>query len=206
MLAQDHRGGVMSIVSRIVAALVLTLCVGAHAGKVDSTYTSLGGNQWSVAFTVTNTGEPAPVSEFTVYFAEGLFANLSVTGSPGTWDSIVIQPDSGLPADGFFDALVLDQADALDNGESQSGFSMTFDFLGTGAPGALLFDFLDADFQLLSTGRTTVPDDGGGGGGTVPEPSAMGLVLLGLCAATRVRRSERANVSRVLGARIGVLK
>lgn len=166
----------MSIVSRFVAALLLTLSFAAHAGKVDSTYTSLGGNQWSVAFTVTNTGEPAPVSEFTVYFAEGLFANLSVTGSPATWDSIVIQPDGGLPADGFFDALVLDQADALDNGESQSGFSMTFDFLGTGAPGALPFDFLDANFTVIASGRTTLPD--GGGGGTVPEPATWVLVIL----------------------------
>jgi hypothetical protein len=134
MLAQGHREGVMSIVSRIVAGLLLTLSLAAHAGTVLSTYTPLGGNQWSVAFSVTNTGEPAPVSEFTVYFAEGLFANLAVTGSPGTWDSIVIQPDPAIPADGFFDALALDQADALDDGESQSGFSMTFDFLGTGMP------------------------------------------------------------------------
>ena len=167
----------MSIVFRFVAALLLTMSFAAHAGKVDSTYTSLGGNQWSVDFTVTNTGEPAPVSEFTVYFAEGLFSNLAVTGSPGTWDSIVIQPDSGLPADGFFDALVLDQADALDNGESQSGFSMTFDFLGTGAPGALPFDFLDANFTVIASGRTTLP---GGGGGTVPEPATWLLVAAGV--------------------------
>ena len=173
----------MSIASKFVAALLLTLCVGAHAGKVDSTYTSLGGNQWSAAFTVTNTGEPAPVSEFTVYFAEGLFANLAVTGSPSTWDSIVIQPDSGIPADGFFDALVLDQVDALDNGESQSGFSMTFDFLGSGAPGALPFDFLDANFTVIASGRTTLP---GGGGGTVPAPATWLLVVGAIAVSLRV--------------------
>ena len=167
----------MSIASRIVAGLLLTLSLAAHAGKVDSTYTPLGGNQWSVAFSVTNTGDPAPVSEFTVFFAEGLFANLAVTGSPGTWDSIVIQPDSGIPADGFFDALVLDQVDALDNGESQSGFGMTFDFLGTGTPGALPFDFLDANFTVIASGRTTVP---GTGGGTLPEPATLLLSSLAL--------------------------
>lgn len=165
----------MWIVSRIVVALLLTLSLAAHSGTVQSSYTPLGGASWAVAFTVTNTGEPAPVSEFTVYFAEGLFANLAVTGSPGTWDSIAIQPDSGIPADGFFDALVIDQSDALDNGESQSGFSMTFDFLGTGAPGALPFDFLDANFTVIASGRTTVP---GGGGGTVPEPTTWVLVVM----------------------------
>jgi hypothetical protein len=179
----------MSIVSRLVAVVLLTLSLAAHSGVIQSTYTPLGGNQWSVAFSVTNTGDPAPVSEFTVFFAEGLFANLAVTGSPGTWDSIVIQPDSGIPADGFFDALVLDQVDALDNGESQSGFSMTFDFLGSGAPGALPFDFLDANFTVIASGRTTLP---GGGGGNVPEPatwvlSAVALVALRFGLVTRPR-------------------
>ena len=184
----------MSIASRIVAGLLLTLSLAAHAGKVDSTYTPLGGNQWSVAFSVTNTGEPAPVSEFTVYFAEGLFANLAVTGSPSTWDSIVIQPDSGLPADGFFDALVLDQADALENGESQSGFSMTFDFLGAGIPGALPFDFLDANFTVIASGRTTLPDDGGG---TIPEPETWLLVVGAIAVSLRVplRRGAHRNVA-----------
>ncbi len=179
----------MSITSKFVAALLLLMSFAAHAGKVDSTYTSLGGNQWSVAFTVTNTGEPAPVSEFTVYFAEGLFANLAVTGSPSKWDSIVIQPDSGLPADGFFDALVLDQADALDTGESQSGFSMTFDFLGTGAPGALPFDFLDANLEVVSSGITTATIEGG----TVPEPATVLLVALALSSIAATRRANKAE-------------
>lgn len=169
--------------TKLVAGSVCAFALSANAANIESTYTPLGGTHWSVAFAVTNNGDPAPINEFTVFFSEALFSNLSLAGSPSTWDSIVIQPDLGIPAAGFFDALVFDPVDALDVGGSQSGFAVDFEFLGQGAPGSLPFDILDANFQVISSGRTTVL-----GGGTVPEPATWGLAAIAIYATSFVRR------------------
>jgi len=179
----------MSKSSKIAAALLWSMSLAATAGTVTGIYTPLGGSQWSVAFTATSFGGPEPVSQFTIYFAESLFSGLAVTGSPGTWDSIVIQPDSALPADGFFDALVIDGSNALGSGDSVSGFAMTFAYLGLGTPGSLPFEFLDANFSVIASGQTTIS---GTGGGSVPEPSTWLLASVGLVAALSRRRPAAA--------------
>lgn len=169
---------------KFIAASLLAFSLGVNAAAIESTYTPLGGSHWSVAFTITNNGDPAPINEFTIFFSESLFSNLSLAGSPSTWDSLVIQPDTGIPASGYLDGLVLDPIDALDAGGSQSGFIVDFDFLGQGVPSALSFDILDSDFQVISSGRTTIS-----GGGDLPEPTSAILASLGLLALGVSRRA-----------------
>lgn len=103
-----------------------------------------------------------------------------------------IQPDLGLPAAGFLDALVLDPLNALTSGQTQSGFNVTFDYIGQSLPGALPFTINDANFNVLFSGTTTtVP--GVPTGGQIPEPGAVWLMLLaaGCLAATRVKWTTR---------------
>jgi opacity protein-like surface antigen len=177
----------MSRLSNLFAASIAALAISASAAEVVGTYSPLGGSQWSLAFTVKNTAEAVPVHQFTVYFDESLFSGLAVTGSPATWDSIVIQPDSGLPAAGFFDALVLDSSGALGISEVETGFAVTFEYLGLGAPGSLPFDFLDEAFNVIASGRTTLV-------GEVPEPATWLLMAFALVAALSCRRFRSAPI------------
>jgi len=180
--------------SLCAAVFALVSIANASAAAIQASYTSLGGNAWSAAFTVTNNGDAAPISEFTVFFSEALFSNLSLGGSPSTWDSIVIQPDTGIPAAGYLDALALDSNDALGLGASQAGFEVSFDFLGQGAPGALPFDIVDPNnnFAVLSSGRTTVVFTDVG---TVPEPGALSLALLALGLIARPSLTRRRSAA-----------
>ena len=151
-----------------------------------------GGNHYLAEFAVKNDGAPATISGFTIFFDETKYSNLSLLASPSTWDSLLIQPDLGLPAPGFLDALVLDPLNALASGQTQSGFNVTFDYIGQALPGALPFDINDSNFNVLFSGiTTTVP--GAPTGGQIPEPGAVWLALLavGCLAATRVKWTPR---------------
>ena len=182
------------------AAATLTAAVGlmasslaAHATVVNVVFTNFGGgNHYLAEFAVKNDGAPASISGFTIFFDETKYSNLSLTASPSTWDSLLIQPDLGLPAPGFLDALVLDPLNALASGQTQSGFNVTFDYIGQTLPGALPFDINDSSFNVLFSGvTTTVP--GVPTGGQIPEPGAVWLTLLavGCLAATRVKWTTR---------------
>ncbi|MEJ6000809.1 hypothetical protein [Paucibacter soli] len=164
--------------ARWLAPALLTLALGqgaAIAATINSVFTPLGGNSWTADFTVLGDGTPASLSGFTVFFAETDFSNLQVLGSPASWDSLVAQPDTGIPAAGFFDSVMLNRALGLGAGQSQGGFVVKFDYLGATAPGSLHYEITDENFQLLASGQTTL----------VPEPAGWaqlcgGLGLLGL--------------------------
>lgn len=140
-------------------------------------------------------GEPR-VEEFTIFFDSTLYQNLVVSAAPQDWDPLVIQPDSGIPSNGFFDALAL--IDGISPATSLGGFAVLFDFLGTGSPGAQRFDIVDpTTFVTLQTGFTSaasvVPPTS-----DVSEPSALALaglalaLLLGFRSRFTSNRSQRA--------------
>lgn len=164
------------------ALLSLALGQGAAAATVNSVFTPLGGNSWTVDFTVLADGTPASLSGFTVFFAETDFSNLQVLGSPVSWDSLVAQPDAGIPAAGFFDSVMLNRSLGLSAGQSQGGFAVSFDYLGASAPGSLHYEITDENFQLLASGQTAV----------VPEPATLAQMLggLGLLALLARRRAD----------------
>lgn len=161
--------------SRWLVALCLSAgCLGAAAATVTSTYTQRAGADWSVQFDIRNDSLPS-IAHFTIYFDQGSYTNLVLTGTAPDWDSLLVPPDAGVPADGFLDALALDAADALAPGAAVGGFSVQFSYLGAGAPGALAFDIVDADFNVVESGRTQPVYIN-----QVSEPGA--LALLGLAA------------------------
>jgi hypothetical protein len=164
------------------ALLALALSQGAAAVTINSIFTPLGGNGWTVDFTVLADGTPASLSGFTVFFPETDFSNLVVQGSPVSWDSLVAQPDTNIPAAGYFDSMMLNRALGLSAGQSQGGFVVSFDYLGATAPGSLHYEITDENFQLLTSGQTAV----------VPEPASWAQLFggLGLLALLARRRAD----------------
>ncbi|WDE07247.1 hypothetical protein SG34_010355 [Thalassomonas viridans] len=160
----------------LVAALLLTGSLSTHATLITSDLVQLDANTWQSTYKVTNDTLPFDIEEFSIYFDFSLFENLVATGAPPDWDPLVIQPDIGLPDDGFYDALAL--AAGVIPGGMLSGFMIEFDYLGLDLPPAMPFDILDPfTFDILDSGEVTftsitqLP---------VPAPAPLGLLALGL--------------------------
>lgn len=178
-----------------LAAAFLFISAQANAAEMTSSFASLGGKLWSVDLAVVNDGSPPAVSGFTVYFADTLYADLLLTASPASWDSLVIQPDPGLASEGFLDSFMLDRSQPLTNGQSQGGFSVQFSYAGAGSPTALRFEIVDESYNVLYAGQT-VP------AGPVPEPTPalmtmVGIGITGLWARRQRRRIANAEPMRV---------
>lgn len=179
----------MSFRSIAFAIAVWAQCTGSLATTVTSHYSPLGSNAWSVEFTVLNDGPLAEVGGFTIFFPETEFAGLSLNGSPATWDSLVIQPDLGLPAAGFLDAFAIATIDRLAIGDAIGGFRMEFSFRGQQQPAALAFDIVDSSYNAVASGQTLatyLPPP------AVPEPSSALLLLAGVALSVQASRSRLA--------------
>lgn len=166
-----------------LAALALACASSANAAPIYYEAETLGGNSWRYDYTVGN-DSLYPIYEFTIFFDLGLYSNLRMASAPDGWDPLAIQPDPNLPDDGFYDALAL--SGAITSGNLLSGFSIVFDYLGTAAPGAQRYDIVDpVTFQVVSSDLTVrLPTN------SVPEPSALALLLLGLGGLSFARRGE----------------
>jgi hypothetical protein len=182
---------IRQVLATAATALALSTPLLSQAAAIKSTYSPLGGADWSVALTVSNDGVPASIIGFTVYFPETRYTNLQLTAAPAGWDPLVTQPDLGLPAAGFLDFIGLTPADVIGAGQSLGGFVGKFTLLGGGVPAALPFTINDAAFNVLFSGSTNVA--------VVPEPATVLLALLGLAAcggggaARRTRRAASAT-------------
>ena len=136
------------------------------------------GNRYEYRYTVVNETND-PIDWFTIYFDLGLYENLSITANPDpNWDGIIGVLDPLLPDDGFADWLSFGAP--ISKGESLSGFSVGFDWLGTGTPREQRFEINDSSSSELvvvtSSGDTrplSPPSQ-------VPAPPTLVLLLLGL--------------------------
>jgi hypothetical protein len=168
----------------VVGALTLPFSA-ANAGVIDSSVTNISGNQWRYDYTINNRTPGLAFDEVTIYFAEGVYELLTGATAPAGWDALAIDPDSGIPADGFYDVLNL--GGLLNDGETVSGFAVLFNYLGAGTPGVQSFDLIfSADFTVTYSGRTTQADTPG----RIPEPATTALVLLALGALSPTRRTK----------------
>lgn len=159
--------------SQLLLALFISLALGlfqsVHATTVIYDVTNISGNRWENTYTVANDTLSIDIEEFTIFFTVGDFENLAVGSAPANWDPLVIQPDTVFPDDGFYDALALSAGIAP--GSSLGGFSVQFDYLGTGTPGSQLFEIINPDtFESLDSGFTQA----------VPLPAAVWLFISGL--------------------------
>ena len=143
-----------------------------HAALITFDATNIAGNTWLYDYTVENTGG-FDIEEFSIYFDYTLYENLVNESAPANWDPLAVQPDTGLPDDGFYDALAL--VAGIASGDTLSGFSIQFDYLGANAPGSQPYDIFDPiSFNVLASGNTQSATQ------TVPEPAIFWLLLSGL--------------------------
>lgn len=185
--------------ARAVAGLLL-LCASlfavgrASAAVITYELTPEAGSRWTYQYTVFAAASDAAIEEFTIFFDPALYANLLLMSAPPGWDALVVQPDLGLPADGFFDALAL--MDGIAPGASLGGFVASFDFLGDGRPGAQGFDIVDpVTFASISSGITRLE-----GATDLPEPATLWLVAAALLLLLRSRSRCPVNRSATLAA------
>ena len=87
------------------------------------------------------------------------------TAPNSDWNAIALQPDPLLEDDGFFDAQAL-----VASPSTAGTFSVVFDWLGVGDPGAQPFAIYDAGFNTVEQGMTL----------PIPEPSTALLLAVGL--------------------------
>lgn len=174
-------------ISRLIGALGLAMTLPVWATTVTYDLANISGNTWEYTYSVSNDTLAQDIEEFTIFFDLALYENLVATATPAGWDPLVIQPDPGLPDDGFYDALALTVAAGIAPGGALSGFGVQFDFLGVGTPGAQPFDIVDPlTFNTLDSGTTQLA--------SVPVPAALWLFgsgLLGLVGAGTNNRHKR---------------
>jgi len=146
---------------------------------------ALAGNSWEVSYTVTNDSLDTPLEDFVVLFDPGRYTNLVTTLTPVDWDALADQPDPLFSDDGRYDALALDTGIAP--GASQDGFSVRFDFSGTGQPPAQAYQLVDPfTFTLLEQGVTSPS--------VVPLPSSLWLFASGLACLVGVKLIDKRQI------------
>ncbi len=162
----------------VYVCIFATSGFGALLTEIQYEVGDLGSNQWEYIYTVENIGLSTGIEEFTIWFDYGLYDNLVVTTpeTPPEWGQIVWQVEPVLEDPGGYDALATNLN--IDIGESLDGFSVSFDWLGTGNPGLQYYEIIDPlDFSTIEDGYT------------VPEPGM--LLLLGLGALLGRRGKKR---------------
>jgi hypothetical protein len=166
--------------------LVSALSGQANATIIEFEVTQVATNQWRYDYFVTNDSLAGSIDELTIWFDLGQYSNLTSASSPSGWDPLAVQPDPLLPDDGFFDVLALGSGVAP--GQSLGGFSVLFDWLGTGVPGAQLFEVIDPETFLATDSGSTRPRVVTPPVTSVPEPGTLGLLGCGLLALAFARR------------------
>jgi hypothetical protein len=169
----------------------------ASAISIAYTVTHISGSQYQYDYTVENDGSlplSADIDWFNILFDYTLYDNLVLVAAPGNWDIFLAQPSGFAEEDGIFDALA-DPGPGIASGNSLGGFSVSFDWLGAGTPGAQPFeigqelidppDCTNANpcFDVIASGFTEAP--------AVPVPGAIWLLASGLIALRQLRSGQR---------------
>jgi hypothetical protein len=167
-----------ALILMVLIALSCTMiCAHATTGISFDTV-NIGGDQWQYLYTVSNISLPVPIEEFSIYFDYGLYSNLSIAGSLTGWDPIIWQPEPVLGDTGGYDALTLSGNPGIGVGQSVSGFSVNFTWLGQDSPGSQYYEIIDPLTFTTIDSSNTVP---------IPEPGMMVLLCSSLIVALNAK-------------------
>ncbi|MBN1765002.1 MAG: PEP-CTERM sorting domain-containing protein [Sedimentisphaerales bacterium] len=162
------------VVLSVVVVFMVVSDARAQDTQISYFVNNLSGNSWQYTYDIRNISLTAGIEEFTIWFDYGLYENLAITTPDppaGDWDEIVWQPEPLIGDDGGYDGRAEVSTLAIAPGETVSGFAVSFDWLGTGVPGAQFYEIIDPDdFSTLDSGYT------------VPEPATIFLFGLGVVA------------------------
>jgi hypothetical protein len=163
-----------------------------YATSISYDLTKLAGNTWQYDFTVANNSLGVPIGEFTLFFDYHTFSNLTDVSEPLEYAGpavvqpvLPINPLFPIAQDGFFDYLAAD-AGLAPHG-TLGGFIVDVSFTGPGTPGGPQFQVVDANFNTIDSGSTTPSQ-------SVPEPTTLGLLAIGLLAALMARRRPASDI------------
>jgi hypothetical protein len=160
----------LSLISALMISLSAVQWVAAGDVDIAYTLTDLGAGRWQYTYDVTNNALILKVEQFTIWFDFGSFDHLTVTTPDppsANWDELIVQPDPTFGLEGFYDAMTL--STGIDVGQTEQGFSVAFDWLGSGTPGPQAFDVVNPTTQQpVFSGRT------------FPEPAAICLLAASL--------------------------
>ena len=197
-----------SSVAGLLALMVATPSLAASV-TVDYELNALAApSQYEYRYTITNVSSASPISWFSIDFDIALYDESSLLIASvglGDWSEQMLAsvPLLGVPAQ--YDAYKT-IGSALGIGDSETGFTVQFTWLGAGTPGSQAFTIYDpATLNVLDTGVTTSvgappppppppPPPG------VPEPSSAALALLALCGLAAGRRHSRRHDGSLMGA------
>lgn len=170
-----------------ICCLLCLHCVGAYATVVEYSLTDLGGSQFEYEYAITNDSLGGPIEQFTIWFDVDLCDNLTITTQEplaSQWNEIILEKTGfGLPIG--YDALSL--TDGIQQGQTESGFSVAFDWLGAEVPGPQFFEIINPiTLETIDSGYT------------IPEPATLLLVSFGMLALRRKQASRKASKSCIL--------
>lgn len=176
-----------------LAALMASTLSAAGPVTIDYELSALAApGRYEYRYTLTNVSSATPSSWFSVDFDTALYdeSSLAITSTGlGDWSEQLLAsiPALGVPAQ--YDAYKTVGA-GLGIGETETGFTVEFTWLGTGTPGSQAFTVYDpATLDVLVTGVTTT--DGVPPPNPAPEPSSAALVLVALYGVAAARRRSR---------------
>ena len=133
-----------------------------------------GEDLWQYRYQVSGTFEA--FGGFNVLFDPASYSQLEdpPPAVNADWALSVIQPDTGLPADGLYTATALNGTPDL-----TSPFILNVVWLGVASPGSQAFEVFNATFDIIETGVTSVS--------AVPLPTAGWLLVMALGGVRRRR-------------------
>lgn len=170
---------------RAVATVALAACAAstASAASIKAELSKVGSNTWDAVFTVE--ADPGQtIDAFSINFDWAQVSKLMVQASPGDWDSIAIQADSALAADGLFDSLAL--GTGIPESTNLGGFVARFDWADLAGPASFLYTINDPiSFSPIESGHAQLTFIGNPS--PIPEPMSWALLVAGLLATTSTR-------------------
>lgn len=176
-----------AVARNILISLVAACGMSANAAIVQFSTTALGGGFWRYDYTLEGAAPAGGFDGLTIYFEASSYGQLANAIAPLGWDPLVVQPDTGIPADGLLDLLNL--GGLLTGNVGPLEFSVDVEYFGVGAPSSQRFElYQSTPFDVVALGLT-------GRVNGVPEPSTGALVMLALSGVmlARVRAADRAN-------------